>query len=237
VKKWLILSAMMMSLVACQQSSKTSSSKSVELKSDDDKVVYSMGVRFGGNVRMLNLSERELDILAMGFQDAAKSAKLKIEPKDFEAKVPQFARDRMGKVAEQEKKRGADFLEKFKKEKGTVATLSGLAYQVLKEGTGASPKAEDTVEVHYHGTLINGDVFDSSVDRDKKITFPLNRVIKGWTEGLQTMKEGGKSRFVIPSDLAYGDNGALPKIPGGATLIFDVELFKVTKADAAKTKK
>ncbi len=89
------------------------------------------------------------------------------------------------------------------------------------------PTATDTVEVHYHGTLTNGEVFDSSVDRGKTISFPLNRVIKGWTEGLQLLKEGGKIKLVIPPELAYGDAGAPPKIPGGSTLIFEVELFKV----------
>jgi FKBP-type peptidyl-prolyl cis-trans isomerase FkpA len=106
---------------------------------------------------------------------------------------------------------------------------------VLQEGTGKSPKATDTVEVHYRGTLLNGVEFDSSYARFQTIEFPLNRVIKGWTEGLQTMKEGGKTKFVIPADLAYGEAGAPPKIPGGATLVFEVELFKVSKAaDAAK---
>ena len=106
-------------------------------------------------------------------------------------------------------------------------TKSGLVYETIKEGTGKTPAASDTVEVHYHGTLTNGTVFDSSVKRNKKISFPLNRVIPGWTEGLQLVKEGGKIKLVIPSDLAYGNAGAPPSIPGGATLIFEVELFKV----------
>lgn len=97
----------------------------------------------------------------------------------------------------------------------------------MKDGTGKAPAATDTVEVHYHGTLISGVVFDSSVKRNKKINFPLNRVIKGWTEGLQLIKKGGKIKLIIPSELAYGNAGAPPTIPAGATLIFEVELFKI----------
>ena len=141
----------------------------------------------------------------------------------------------MDKVAGKEKESGKAFIEKFIKAEGATVSATGLAYKVIKEGTGATPGGEDVVEVHYHGTLADGTVFDSSVERGKTISFPLNRVIKGWTEGLQTMKEGGKTKFVIPADLAYGEAGAPPKIPGGATLVFEVELFKVTKAaDAAK---
>jgi FKBP-type peptidyl-prolyl cis-trans isomerase FkpA len=139
---------------------------------------------------------------------------------------------RMDKVAQTEKDSGKAFIEKFVKDEGATKTESGLAYKVIKEGTGKTPMAEDVVEVHYHGTLADGTVFDSSVERGKTISFPLNRVIRGWTEGLQTMKEGGKTKFVIPSELAYGDAGAPPKIPGGATLVFEVELFKVSKGDA-----
>src|SRR5690606_2851473 len=105
-----------------------------------------------------------------------------------------------------------------------------------KEGTGKTPKETDKVEVHYHGTLTSGEVFDSSKDRGKTIEFPLNRVIKGWTEGLQLIKEGGQIRLVIPSELAYGEQGAPPKIPGGATLKFEVELFEVNPKEEAKEK-
>ena len=107
-------------------------------------------------------------------------------------------------------------------------TASGLKYQVLKQGTGTvSPKSADTVNVHYHGTLLDGTVFDSSVERGQPISFPLNRVIKGWTEGLQLMKVGDKFKFVIPPDLAYGPNSPSPKIPPNSTLVFEVELLGI----------
>ncbi len=122
---------------------------------------------------------------------------------------------------------GAEFLAKNKTKEGVITTDSGLQYQVLNQGKGTvHPKASDTVTVHYHGTLINGTVFDSSVERGEPIAFPLNRVIKGWTEGVQLMVEGDKYRFFIPSDLAYGNRSTGP-ITGGSVLIFDVELLKI----------
>lgn len=122
---------------------------------------------------------------------------------------------------------GRAFLAENSKKEGVVTTPSGLQYLVLTEGTGKSPKATDTVEVHYRGTLINGVEFDSSYSRFTTVEFPLNRVIKGWTEGVQTMKEGGKTRFFIPSELAYGKRGAGIDIGPDETLIFEVELIKV----------
>ena len=122
---------------------------------------------------------------------------------------------------------GQEFLAENKLKDGVKTTDSGLQYLVLQEGTGAEhPKASDKVTVHYHGTLINGSVFDSSVDRGKTISFGLNQVIKGWTEGVQLMVIGEKTRFFIPSELAYGNGGA-GSIPPGSVLIFDVELFKI----------
>ncbi len=120
-----------------------------------------------------------------------------------------------------------DYLAENAKKDGVTVTDSGLQYEVITEGTGASPAATDTVEVHYEGTLTDGTKFDSSYDRGTTIEFPLNGVIPGWTEGVQLMKEGGKNRFVIPSDLAYGPRGIPGVIPGGATLVFIVELVKV----------
>lgn len=130
-------------------------------------------------------------------------------------------------AAQENIKIGQEFLAANKLKEGVQTTASGLQYLVLQPGTGTEhPKATDTVTVHYHGTLLNGIVFDSSVDRGEKISFPLNRVIKGWTEGLQHMVVGEKVRFFIPADLAYGNNGA-GSIPPGSVLIFDVELFKI----------
>ncbi|MFB2728608.1 MULTISPECIES: FKBP-type peptidyl-prolyl cis-trans isomerase [Shewanella] len=131
------------------------------------------------------------------------------------------------KAAQENIRLGNEFLAQNKTQEGVKTTASGLQYQVLQQGTGTvHPKASDTVTVHYHGTLIDGTVFDSSVERGEPIAFPLNRVIKGWTEGVQLMVEGDKYRFFIPSELAYG-NRSTGKIGGGSVLIFDVELLKI----------
>lgn len=140
-----------------------------------------------------------------------------------------FIKNMSGNIrqAEEQRRQGEAFLEQNKSKPGVMTTASGLQYQVLQPGTGtAHPKASDTVSVHYHGTLIDGTVFDSSVQRGEPISFPLNRVIAGWTEGVPLMVEGEKTRFFIPSNLAYG-NRAMGKIPAGSTLIFDVELLKI----------
>lgn len=232
-KTWVYLSLILSALVLV--SCGGSDPKSVKLESDDDKTFYAMGYMLGGNLQRLSLSDKELAALYKGISMAAKNEKSEVDMAKFQNRIQEVFKARMDKVAVKEKDAGKAFIEKFVKDEGATKTASGLAYKVIKEGTGATPGAEDIVEVHYHGTLSDGTVFDSSVERGKTISFPLNRVIKGWTEGLQTMKEGGKSKFVIPSDLAYGDAGAPPKIPGGATLVFEVELFKVTKAaDANK---
>lgn len=131
------------------------------------------------------------------------------------------------KVVNEEKEKGMAFLAANKTKEGVVETPSGLQYKVITMGTGAKPAATDVVKVHYHGTTLDGAVFDSSVQRGETISFPLNRVIKGWTEGLQLMPIGSKFIFWIPSDLAYGDQGAGELIKPGSTLIFEVELFEI----------
>ena len=135
----------------------------------------------------------------------------------------------MSSGAEGEKKAGAAYLAKEAAESGAVKQPTGFLYKEIKAGTGATPTATDKVKVHYRGTLIDGTVFDSSIDRGEPVTFPLNGVIPCWTQGLQLMKTGGKARLVCPSELAYGDQGRPPTIKGGATLVFEVELLSIEK--------
>ncbi len=224
--KWLIIGAASLALVGCNSGSDP---KSIKVESDADKTFYAMGFMLGSNLQRLNLTDKEMSALYKGLSASAKNEKSEVDMAVYQQKIQGLFKERMDKAALQEKEGGKAFLEKFGKEEGVKTTASGLAYKAIKEGTGATPGPEDVVEVHYHGTLQDGTVFDSSVERGQTISFPLNRVIKGWTEGLQLMKVGGKTKFVIPADLAYGDAGAPPKIPGGATLVFEVELFKVSK--------
>ena len=191
-----------------------------------------MGTMLGSNLQRLELNERELDVLYKGLKDSALGKQAEVDVAQFQPKIQEMFKERMQKASVAEKKNGEAYMEKFIKE-GGQKTASGLAYKILTPGAGEAPKETETVEVHYHGTLTNGTVFDSSVERGKTISFPLNRVIRGWTEGLQLIKPGGKIKLVIPADLAYGDAGAPPKIPGGATLVFEIELFKVSKGEPA----
>ena len=208
-------------------------SKGKDPKTEEEKTFYAIGTMFGSPLTQLNMTDAEIDSLTAGLRDAAKGDKQKVDPMAYQQKIQDMFKARMEKQAGEIKKKGIEFLNNFVSKEGATKTASGLAYKVIKEGTGPSPKETDVVKVHYHGTLIDGTVFDSSVERKQEVSFPLNRVIRGWTEGLQTMKVGGKTKFVIPSELAYGDAGAPPKIAGGATLIFEVELLGIEKGQEA----
>lgn len=230
MKKIILASSMaaMIALVGCN------ANKNVTAKTEEDKTFYSVGNMFGQRLSTLNLNESELAMLAQGLRDGANKKKPEgFEVAKYQGKVRELFQKRMKVSSAKVQDEGKKYLAKFVAD-GAKKTASGLAYKIEKAGTGKQPKATDTVEVHYKGTLLDGTVFDSSYDRKKKVTFPLNRVIKGWTEGLQLLKEGGKIKLVIPAALAYGDNGAPPKIPGGATLVFDIELFTVKSGAKAK---
>ena len=208
----------------------------MEIKSDNDKTFYTVGTWLGAKLVNLRPTERELNAVIQGFRDTAEKKKAAIDVSKYHRKVQKVFESRLAEGAKGNKKKGAAFLKKFVSD-GGKKTKSGLAYKIITPGKGKTPKPTDQVEVHYHGTLIDGTVFDSSLERGKKVTFHLNKVIKGWQEGLQLIKPGGKIKLLVPSTLAYGDRGLPPKIPGGATLVFEVELFSMKKASASATEK
>ncbi len=199
----------------------------LELKTDEDKAFYAFGQSMSQQIGTLGLSEHELEMVKAGLTDGVMKRPSRVDMQLFQATFQEIVRTRVAAGSAGEKKAGSDFLEKAAQQKGATKTKSGLVIQPIKPGTGDAPKATDTVKVHYTGTLIDGAVFDSSVQRGEPATFPLNGVIPCWTEGLQQMKIGGKSKLICPSSIAYGDRGAPPKIKPGATLIFEVELIDI----------
>ncbi|MGH7233615.1 MAG: FKBP-type peptidyl-prolyl cis-trans isomerase [Nitrospiraceae bacterium] len=196
---------------------------------DDQKTLYALGVAVSQSLGPFNLTESELEMVKAGLTDGVLKRPRKVDLQTFGPKIQQLQQARAAVAAEGEKKSGAAFLAKAAAEPGATKMDSGVIMTTIKPGKGAAPKTTDTVKVHYHGTLIDGTVFDSSVQRGEPATFPLGEVIKCWTDGVQQMKVGGKSRLVCPSNVAYGDRGAPPTIKPGATLIFEVELLDIVK--------
>jgi len=203
-------------------------------KSKKDKISYSIGLNMGKDFKARDV-QLNVDMLARGIKDALSGAKPALSDKEMEAVMTAFQQEMMGKMEEQRKvvgeknkKAGEAFLAANKTKEGVVTLPSGLQYKILTAGTGAKPSATSTVKCNYRGTLIDGTEFDSSYKRGEPAEFPLNQVIKGWTEALQLMSVGSKWQLVIPSDLAYGQN-APPQIGPDATLIFEVELLSITK--------
>ena len=195
---------------------------------DDQKPVYALGLLMQRSLDQFDLSAAELDVFKRALTDAAARTPA-IDIDEWRPKIDAFAGARAERVAAREKAASVAYLAKAAAEPGVVRTDSGLIYRDLSPGTGRSPTASDAVKVHYRGTLINGTEFDSSYRRNEPAQFPLGGVIPCWTEGVQKMKVGGKARLVCPSDLAYGDAGR-PSIPGGATLVFEVELLEIVAA-------
>jgi len=231
------VAAALLIMSSCNQKSSSSltSSGKISLANELDSVSYALGASVAASVKQSGANELNNEVFAQAFANAMADEDLLIDPntgnqiiQSFFQKLSMQQMAEMQAGAEGNLKEGQEFLAKNKTEAGVKETTSGLQYKVIKEANGAKPKATDRVKVHYHGTLIDGTVFDSSVDRGEPSVFGLNQVIKGWTEGIQLMPVGSKFKFFIPSELAYGTN---PR-PGGPigsnmVLIFDVELLEI----------
>ncbi|WP_413942985.1 FKBP-type peptidyl-prolyl cis-trans isomerase [Bdellovibrio sp. HCB-162] len=218
-------------LVVAAMAFTTACQKKVKLDTDMKKASYAIGQQIGGNLKQQNI-DFDADALAQALKDAG-AGKNEMSKEDMQAammKLQEMAMKKQQEAAEGNAKAGKEFLEKNKSAAGVKTTASGLQYIVEKEGTGASPKKEDVVKVHYKGTLTNGEQFDSSYDRGQPAEFPVGGVIPGWTEALQLMKVGGKAKLFIPPELAYGPSGR-PGIPPNSVLVFDVELIDIVKQD------
>lgn len=187
-----------------------------------DKVSYALGMSIGRRLEQMSATELNIDDFSQAIKDVF-AGSTHLTDSEAEITVQSFFQQKAEEQAKAAKAEGENFLAENAKKPGVVTLPSGLQYQVLREGNGRKPSATDQVECHYEGTLINGQVFDSSYRRGETATFGLNQVIKGWTEGLQLMQEGAKYRFFIPYNLAYGERGAGQAIPPYAALIFDVE--------------
>lgn len=192
-----------------------------------DKLSYSLGLGIGRQLAQMGAKDINVDDFAQSIKDALAGKTPAVSDQEAQQIVSKFFDEQAQRQAAAAKAEGENFLAGNAKKEGVVTLPSGLQYQVLREGNGKKPTATDVVECDYEGTLINGQVFDSSYRRGERATFGLNQVIAGWTEGLQLMQEGAKYRFFIPYNLAYGERGAGQAIPPYAALIFDVELHKV----------
>jgi len=227
-------------LVVSSCSSDSSSGGEVSLETKKDSVSYSLGYQNGQFLKQRSMDNVDAEVLKAGLQAALDEQDAQLSSSEMRQVVQSFQKQAQAKAqqqrmekGEENQQKGEEFLAENLEKEGVKETDSGLQYKVLEEGSGVSPDSTDRVRVNYEGTLIDGTVFDSSYERGEPVTFPLNRVIPGWTEGLQLMKEGAKYKFFIPGTLAYGQNPP-PQGPIGPneTLIFEVELLKVNPEDS-----
>ena len=223
MKNIIILSSLIL-FIAC----KTEKSKeSVNLITELDSVSYSLGVNIGENIKK-QFENINLDNFEAGIKDVLeKELEAKISDNQAQAIINSYFSKKQKKESESMIEDGANYLQENAKREGVTTLPSGLQYEVINNGTGPIPTIEDNVTTHYHGTLIDGTVFDSSVDRGEPASFPVGGVIKGWTEALQLMSVGSKWKLYVPYDLAYGERGAGAQIGPYSTLIFEVELISI----------
>jgi FKBP-type peptidyl-prolyl cis-trans isomerase FkpA len=230
------LSLLALALCACSASDSdtaTTAAAAPEL-TEDQKTLYALGLAIGQNVQQnigqFNLTPAELEQVANGLEDAVLSLEPKVDIQVYGPRIQEFAQQRMmaaaSASASAEKQASEAWVAEQAAQPGAERSATGVVFIPITAGTGANPSATSTVRVHYHGTLRDGTVFDSSVDRNEPISFPLDGVISCWTEGVQKIKVGGKAKLICPSDTAYGDQGS-GEIPGGAALAFEVELLAI----------
>ena len=214
-----------------------SASLAQDLKDEDSKTYYAIGLALARSVEPFHLDAKQLDLVKRGLTDAATGKKQQVDLDAYQPKIQALAQKKMNEASEALAAKDKGFMDQVAKEKGAQKSASGMVFVPIREGSGPQPKETDTVKVNYKGTLVDGKEFDSSYKRGQPAEFPLNGVIKCWTEGLQKMKVGGKAKLVCPSSIAYGDQGRPPVIPAKATLVFEVELLEITKHAAAEAPK
>jgi FKBP-type peptidyl-prolyl cis-trans isomerase FkpA len=232
LRNTLIASALAVAALAgCQQQAPAEPQADIAAMTDEQKSIYAFGVavgqQLGSQTKQIRLTPEELELFDRGFDDGMAGKTPAVEIAQYDQQFQQLAKTRLEAGAAEARQKDAEFLAAAEKEPGAVKTGSGLVFRTLTPGQGASPKASDTVRVHYQGTLTDGKVFDSSIQRGEAAEFALNGVIPCWTEGVQLMKVGEKARLVCPSTIAYGERGAGTDIPPNATLVFEVELLEV----------
>jgi FKBP-type peptidyl-prolyl cis-trans isomerase FkpA/FKBP-type peptidyl-prolyl cis-trans isomerase FklB len=224
-----LFSLALLALVACSPTEPTAPAASAqvsELTTDQDKTLYAIGLVLGQQLNDFKLTAGEVDIVSLGMKDSVLDNEPKAALETYGPRIQMLMQERMQAVAAAEKQASDAWVAEQAAQPGAQRSDTGVVVIPITEGTGANPTADSTVRVHYHGTLRDGSVFDSSVDRGEPISFPLTDVIACWTEGVQKIKVGGKAKLICPSDTAYGDQGS-GSIPGGAALAFEVELLAI----------
>jgi FKBP-type peptidyl-prolyl cis-trans isomerase FklB len=222
-------------LAACCTLATGSFAADKKFSTQKEKFSYALGVQIGNNMRSQGITDVDPKAIGEAIADMLAGGKLQLTNEEMQAALTAYKNEmekKQAAAASEAKAKGEKFQAENKKRKGVKVTQSGIQYEILKEGKGEKPKATDKVTVHYHGTLIDGTVFDSSVKRGEPATFPLNGVIKGWTEIVQMMPVGSKWKVVIPPNLAYGEHGAGGAIGPNETLIFEIELLSINKPAA-----
>jgi FKBP-type peptidyl-prolyl cis-trans isomerase len=202
-------------------------------ETEDQKTLYAIGVAMSRQLANFGLSQSDLAFIQQGLVDGVTGGDLQVDLPTYGPKIETYLNSRMAEMAEKAKEAGKAYREKAAEEPGAVTTPEGMVYVEITPGTGEAPTGDDTVKVHYHGTFPDGRVFDSSREGGEPATFALNAVVPCFSQGIQRMKVGGKSKLVCPPDLAYGDRGAPPMVPPGATLIFEIELLGITESQPA----